>query len=125
MARELSWTPVRNGPIYCSTACGGGCKHAAYLAVAAQAEAMCAALGPAWEPRVNENLGWHCHVQLGGDPWGQGGIRVSAYRDTFTAFADGQAFSADTALEAVAMARKTIEAKVAGLNNLLALMAPE
>lgn len=62
---ELGWTPVLNGEIYCSPRCGCRCKKAAYDKAQAEAVALCATLGPGWEPRVWENCGWHCEATKG------------------------------------------------------------
>src|SRR6188474_3140027 len=61
----LSWKPVRRGAIYCAPACGGGCKHADYIAAAKLGERIRKQLrGRGWKVRLNENLGWFVHVEL-------------------------------------------------------------
>lgn len=62
---KLSWKPQRRGAVYCSSACGGGCKHADYAKVKAATRNLASALGPHWKPRVWENLGWHGSVEFG------------------------------------------------------------
>ena len=67
---KRDWTPIRNGIIYCSPACGAGCTHEAYEEAVSLAVALAQKcnkeIGGNWEPRVHENLGWHwCVVQEG------------------------------------------------------------
>ncbi len=62
--KKLSWTPVRKGKTYCAPACGRGCTHKEYLEARAAAAKLCKLLGPAWKPRIWENLGWHYEVRL-------------------------------------------------------------
>ena len=61
--KALSWTPKRNGAIYCAPACGRGCTHAEFLNAARAAKLMAEELGPDWEPHVWENLGWYYAAQ--------------------------------------------------------------
>lgn len=61
----LSWEPLHKGPLYCSPACGGGCTWTAFRRAKREAAALCKELGPGWEPRVYENLGWHWEVGFG------------------------------------------------------------
>lgn len=65
------WTPVENGHIYCSPACGMGCTKAAYEEAhqwAASAQKTLALTGMGhWEIDVWENLGWHWRLKNG--PW--------------------------------------------------------
>src|SRR5689334_189842 len=71
---KQDWTPVRDGPVYCSPSCGGrekfGCTWAAYNEARASAAALRRRLekatGPGWTVRVHENLGWHYAVERGG-----------------------------------------------------------
>lgn len=60
-----SWTPVRKGDIYCSPACGAGCKFSDFKKATADAKALCKKLGPGWKPRVWENLMWHFEARRG------------------------------------------------------------
>jgi hypothetical protein len=60
----LSNEPVRNGDIYCAPSCGRGCTWAEYQRAEAEARGLAAGLGPSWEPRVWENLGWHFDVHI-------------------------------------------------------------
>lgn len=59
------WTPIRNGEIFCSPACGGQCKRVDFDHVSAQAGVLAAKLGRGWMPIVWENLGWYFKVQKG------------------------------------------------------------
>lgn len=63
----LSWEPVRDGLKYCAPACGRGCTIMEYDAAVIAANELVAALGPAWETRVHENLGWHWSAQMKGE----------------------------------------------------------
>lgn len=72
----LSWTPVRNGKLYCSAACGGKCTHAAYLTAKRRAAALVKSLGPGWKPEVWENLGWH-FAAINGAMRVSGGEKIS------------------------------------------------
>lgn len=67
-------TPVLNGDIYCSPACGMACKKAEFDAVSEQARIVAFQLGSGWEPHVWENCGWNFEVK-------KGMATVSAERD--------------------------------------------
>lgn len=65
--RELSWTPVRRGTIYCAPACGAKCKVVEFDAAGIAAGKLVDHLNKEmkcddWEPYVHENLGWHYSV---------------------------------------------------------------
>lgn len=62
---DKNWTPVRNGLIFCSPACGGNCTITAYDQANREANALAARMGKGWKPRVWENLGWHYSVKKG------------------------------------------------------------
>lgn len=64
-ACKKGWTPRRRGPFYCSPRCGASCTYAAFMTATRKAAALCKRLGPGWEPRVWENMGWHYSVQKG------------------------------------------------------------
>jgi hypothetical protein len=57
-----AWIPVRNGDIYCSPACGAGCKLAAFEQATSKAKYLIGILGDEWESIVWENFGWHCRA---------------------------------------------------------------
>jgi hypothetical protein len=63
---ERDWTPVRKGEVYCSPACGAGCKHRDYVKAFGLAEGLAKKcsdeIGGTWKARVWENLGWHWEV---------------------------------------------------------------
>jgi hypothetical protein len=59
------WTPVRNGEVYCSPACGHKCTYKAFEYATAGAAALIAELGEGWMPRVWENGGWHFEATKG------------------------------------------------------------
>lgn len=60
------WTPVRKGAIFCSPACGGGCKREDYEIAIIKANALAKRctkeIGGEWVIHVHENLGWHWSV---------------------------------------------------------------
>lgn len=58
-------TPKLDGDIYCSPACGCGCKKAAFDQASESAQAIAKLLGQGWEPKVWENCGWHFAVEKG------------------------------------------------------------
>jgi hypothetical protein len=64
--KELSWTPVLRGPIFCSPACGAGCSKAGYDLACKQSAALAKHLGKGWHARVAENLHWYWSVDNGG-----------------------------------------------------------
>jgi hypothetical protein len=63
------WTPVRNGEIYCSPACGCNCTQAEFELATMQAERLCARMNNMkggfkdWVPYVWENMGWHFQIR--------------------------------------------------------------
>lgn len=62
---SAEWTPILDGEIYCSPACGGRCKLEDFRTATRKARELAASLGLEWRPVVNENLGWHWKTQLG------------------------------------------------------------
>jgi hypothetical protein len=58
--------PIRKGEFYGSPACCNArlCKYADFVQATKDADAMVEQLGPAWEPNVFENLGWHAFARL-------------------------------------------------------------
>ncbi len=61
------WTARRRGAIYCAPASGGGCTWEEYQKAQRSAKALCKRMKSAgWEPRINENLGWHWGIVKGG-----------------------------------------------------------
>lgn len=64
--KALSWKPRhQRGGIYCSPACGAGCKYADYREALAKAKALAAIAGPGWKPYVHENCGWYWMIENG------------------------------------------------------------
>lgn len=59
------WTPVLNGDIFCSPACGSKCKLAAYEKAVKAANDLCTVLGDGWESNVWENGDWYFNVNKG------------------------------------------------------------
>lgn len=63
--KDLSWSPVKRGTVFCSPACGGDCTHAQYTEAHHRAAQLVSTLGSGWYPRVWENLGWHWEAYYG------------------------------------------------------------
>lgn len=63
--KDLSWTPIEFGDVYCSTACGFGCKRAAYDRAVLEADVLAKKLGAGWAPKVWENCGWNYEAVKG------------------------------------------------------------
>lgn len=63
--KKLSRVPVLNRDIYCSPACGFGCKKAKHDEAVKIASELAYKLGDGWEAEVWENLGWHWCVKKG------------------------------------------------------------
>lgn len=59
------WTPIRDGDVFCSPACGHKCKLADFERATERAAALVLQLGEGWQPRVWENLGWHFSAEKG------------------------------------------------------------
>lgn len=59
------WTPVLNGNVFCSPACGAKCKLADYEKAVKAADSLVSVLGSGWEPHIWENCGWHYEVLRG------------------------------------------------------------
>lgn len=57
------WTPKLRGKIFCSPACGFGCKKVDFDRATEQATSLANQLGGGWEPHVWENCGWYFEVQ--------------------------------------------------------------
>lgn len=58
-SRPLSWKPHRRGAIFCSPACGFQCTVSAHEKAKKSASDLVKKMGPGWQARVWENLGWH------------------------------------------------------------------
>jgi len=71
MSKKLSWKPIRNGPIYCSPACGAGCTRAEFDAAHKRGADLVKRLGRGWTVHVWENLGWHVRAD---SPGGSGAV---------------------------------------------------
>lgn len=55
-----NWTPILDGKIYCSAACGCKCTKEAYDKAHTDGDTLVNRLGTDdWEVRVWENMGWH------------------------------------------------------------------
>lgn len=59
------WTPRAQGAVYCSPACGGACRRAAFDRAVGESRELARRMGPGWRPDVWENLGWHYAVHKG------------------------------------------------------------
>lgn len=78
MSKSLSWTPQRRGLVFCSPACGRGCKIMEYDRALLRGNELAARMGEGWTARVWENLGWHFDVyspdglwRVSGDNYGR------------------------------------------------------
>lgn len=61
---QLDWNPVHKGDVYCSPACGMGCKRAQYNATVKAANAALKRMKTkGWTVRVHENLGWYWSLE--------------------------------------------------------------
>lgn len=85
MSEPLSWTPERNGELYCAPACGRGCTHDEYLVAERNGAELAKTLGPDWKYRTWENLGWHYEAI---SPCGCISVHANAFRrsTTYTAY---------------------------------------
>lgn len=59
------WTPILNGDVFCSPACGSSCKKADYDRTIKAANLLATKLGDGWEPEIWENGGWYYVVSKG------------------------------------------------------------
>lgn len=77
------WKPRRElGGIYCSPACGAGCKWSAYQRAHKAADRLAKRMGTSWRPDVWENLGWHYAVS-------NGDFRITVNQNEFTVWFNG------------------------------------
>lgn len=76
------WTPRRRGEVYCAPACGRGCTWSEYERALEKAQQLADSLGPNWQPKVWENLGWHYKARIPHVAVHQNGT------NSFTAFFD-------------------------------------
>ena len=62
---KLSWKPKRRGDVYCSSACGYGCKWKDYKRQVAIGEKMRLAMAhpEQWHVRVEENNHWFVYLE--------------------------------------------------------------
>jgi hypothetical protein len=111
--KTLSWRPRAKGEVFCSPACGHGCKRAAYVKAHARARAIARSLGKGWKPQVWENLGWH---------WGatRGSARVNPRSGGFWSTIDGS-FVGEGRLPATALA-SSIQQVIQEIGRLRALL---
>lgn len=59
------WTPRAEGDGFCAPACGGGCRHIAFIRAVRESRDLARRMGAGWQPDVWENLGWHYAVHKG------------------------------------------------------------
>lgn len=60
-------TPVLNGEVFCSPACGYGCKKKDYDLAVERAAALVKSLGVPWVPKVWESGKWHSGAFIVGE----------------------------------------------------------
>jgi hypothetical protein len=113
---KLSWTPVRSGKLYCSSACGGGCTYAAFLKAIKNGDELAAHCGRGFTRHVWENLGWHFHAELV-----KNRLQISELSaNTFHANLGGQhVASGRTPKAAIANVVRNIKTDIASLQALL------
>lgn len=83
--KQLSWTPIRRGPFYCSPACGARCTILQYDKAWMAANALAKRLGEGWKPVVHENMNWYASVISATGHWK---VHIHTYPegDSYTAF---------------------------------------
>lgn len=132
---QRDWTPVRQGNIYCSPACGGRgatCTWASYQHAERSAAELAKKLGPEWKPEVWENLGWFWavqsvdgHIRVRREK-GERGYEAWVSLEPGTGFVDWSG-NGDTALLAISAAignlRAHVDAKRVVLDKCLAVFA--
>ena len=59
------WTPILDGDVFCSPACGYRCKLADYERAVESAKSLSNLLGGGWHPHIWENGGWLYEVTKG------------------------------------------------------------
>lgn len=115
------WTPVHDGDVFCSPACGHKCKKAEYDHAVAAGNALAAMLGTGWEPEVWENGGWYYAVRKG-----RGEVRYDGAKFTATIAVDVQiSHSATTPRAALENAVAELNERVAMLTRVRSSLAPE
>lgn len=62
---DVEWIPQRKGKIYCSPACGAGCKYSDYLSANLKARALAKRMGKGWGFVIWENMHWCWKVVKG------------------------------------------------------------
>lgn len=117
---DTSWTPVRRGKVYCSSACGHGCLYADYLKAQHAAKALAKRMGDGWKPKIWENLGWHYSAVHRAS-----GISINEYPysgDHFTVYALGGAYTGKTPAKAIAAAILTTQQEVLRVTETMAAL---
>ncbi len=122
---ELSWAPVRRGPIYCAPACGAHCTIFQFDHAGILANQTAMRLGEGWKPTVHENMGWFAGVVDASGCWK---IAIHEYKGevSFTAFlgdagsAGGKwAESANTPEAAIEKVKKVARAELKRMQKMI------
>lgn len=117
------WTPILNGEVFCSPACGSGCKREDYDRAVLGANTLAAIMGYGWETRIWENLGWHYVVRKG-----CGEIRYDGKQFIATIRLEANVLitrSAATPQQALAIAGGVLDEKIARLSRLRSALSLE
>ncbi|WP_454727895.1 MULTISPECIES: hypothetical protein [Cupriavidus] len=120
------WTPVLQGKVFCSPACGSRCKKADYERATQRAAALVQELGPGWQPRIWENGGWYFEVTKSSASVSEvdGGYRADMRFDFGTRHQLCVAETRANARAAVEAVIARVERDIAGLRRQLLAMAP-
>lgn len=104
-----AWKPVRRGAIYCSPACGFGCKYAHYVKANERGKALAKKMGKGWTFRVWENGTWYYAVT---SPDGRIAVHPPTFKGSgYIAFVDNGIFSAYAKTPRQAVNAVIVEAK--------------
>lgn len=72
------WSPILDGDVFCSPACGAKCKLADYQHAVEAANLLANTLGSGWEPHIWENCGWYYEASKGDVTVGRDGKSFTA-----------------------------------------------
>lgn len=116
--QKRDWKPVLKGGVYCSPACGCGCKANDFAEAIKRAKESVSILGPGWKREVWENGGWHSKVI---SPCGRVAVYIPTKGEDNQFWADSRIGGdqittyGKTALEAIAAIEKAVATKLEDL----------
>lgn len=126
--KPLSWTARRDGERYCAPACGHGCTWVNFERATLCAAQLVKDLGPDWEPRVHENMGWHAsatapHLYVTVNHY-QNAISYTAFLNREPDGGCGGHWTADgaTPYDAVRLVLAEARGELEGMKSLVALL---